>query len=182
MSGASALLTFPTANTYSYTVQGTNSVGTGAVSASASVLVTPPGSCVPKGVAGAYAGNSIKLIGIDRGSSLTFSLPVYTAVARTIEVLSIQSTASQPDLTSEFSISTCPGDFDNMPQECKTWGTVNQSGTQLRAVTWGTQYPGACTLITGQQYYLNVRNTAYDRVTPACGVQTCFMNVQLNSY
>src|SRR5260221_56568 len=34
----------------------------------------------------------------------------------------------------------------------------------------------------GTQYYLNVRNVKFDRMTPACTPQTCYMNVQLNSY
>jgi len=122
------------------------------------------------------------LIAIDRGAKVSFAMPVYNSPGRTLEILSIQSTASQSDLTSEFSVSTCPGDFDNMQPECKTWGIVNQSGTQLYATTSGSQVNGTCTVVTGQQYYINVRNNKYDRITPACTPQTCYMNVQLNSY
>src|SRR5260221_56570 len=49
----------------------------------------------------------------------------------------------------------------------------------LRAAS---QVAGTCTLTLGTQYYLNVRNVNFDRVTPACTPQTCYMNVQLNSY
>jgi hypothetical protein len=103
-------------------------------------------------------------------------------VGRTLEILSIQSTSSQQDLTSEFSISECPGNFDTMPVDCKTWGTVNQSGTQLYATTRDTPVTGTCTLALNKQYYINVRNTRFDRVTPACTPQTCYMILQLNSY
>ena len=132
---------------------------------------------------GAFAGNATKLIAIDRGGKVAYALPVYTQEGRTLEILSIQSTASQSDLTSEFSVSDCAGDFDHVPAECKTWGTVNQSGTQLYATTNSFQQAGTCTVITGKQYFINVRNTQFDRVTPACTqANTCYMNLQLNSY
>ena len=176
----------PGIGTYAYTLTGSNSVGSGPASPAVSVQVnaaTIGGSgCVATAVAGAYAGNSTKLIAIDRGATVAYSLPIYNSPGRTLEILSIQSTASQGDLTSEFSVSTCPGDFTTMQAECKTWGTVNQSGTQLYATTSGSQVAGTCTVALGTQYYINARNTKFDRVTPACTPQTCYMNVQLNSY
>ena len=184
MSGQSASLTFPVAGTFSYSVVGTNSVGPSLPlpAATASVVVAPAGSCVPKAVTGGFTANGIRNLAIDRGSSVTYSMPIYSVAGRTIEILSIQSTSSQSDLTSEFSVSTCPGDFDNMQADCKTWGTVNQSGTQLFATTNANPVNGTCTLILGTQYYINVRNTRYDRVSPACTPQTCYMILQLNSY
>jgi hypothetical protein len=186
MSGPSASLVFPTPGTYVYTVTPSNAAGSGAPAAG-SVIVTggPPttGDCTPISTSGAFAANGVKLISIDRGAKVSYALPVYGTPGKTLEILSIQSTASQSDLTSEFSVSTCPGDFDRVPAECKTWGTVNQSGTQLYASTNGFPLAGTCTVITGQQYYINVRNTQFDRVTPACTqANTCYMNLQLNSY
>ena len=187
MSGASANVTFPTAGTFTYTVNPSNGTGAGAP-ASGTVIVNagtggPPAGCTPIAVSGSFTGNQTKLIQIDRGATVAWALPIYGTAGRTLEILSIQSTASQSDLTSEFSVSTCPGDFTSMPAECKTWGTVNQSGTQLYASTNGYQLAGTCTVITGTQYYINVRNTQFDRVTPACTqANTCYMNLQLNSY
>jgi hypothetical protein len=189
MSGPSASLTFPTAGTYVYTVTPSNTAGSGAPAAG-TVIVTagtgtggPPAGCTPIATSGGFQANGTKLIQIDRGAKVSYALPVYATAGRTLEILSIQSTASQSDLTSEFSVSACPGDFDTVPAECKTWGTVNQSGTQLYASTNGNQLAGTCTVITGVQYYINVRNTQFDRVTPACTqANTCFMNLQLNSY
>ena len=182
MSGQSSTLSFPNAGTYTYTVTAHNTLGTGVSSPAVSVVVSGnnPTNCAA--VAGTFSGNSTKLIAIDRGASVSYALPVYTSPGRTLEILSIQSTASQPDLTSEFSVSTCAGDYTNMQAECKTWGIVNQSGTQLYATTAASQVAGTCTLTLGTQYYLNVRNVKFDRVTPACTPQTCYMNVQLNSY
>ena len=188
ISSQSATVSFPAVGTYSYTVAGTNSNGAGGVSPAVAVLVSAtapvaPGSCAnAKPVTGTFTGNGIRNLSIDRGASVAYALPVYPAPGRTLEMLSIQSTSSQYDLTAEFSVSTCPGDFDTMQPECKTWGTVNQSGTELFGTTSGAVVPGTCTVVVGAQYYINVRNVKYDRVTPACGPQTCYMILQLNSY
>ena len=165
-----------------------NTAGSGAPAAGTVVVTAggvggPPAGCTPIQTSGAFTANGTKLISIDRGAKVSYALPIYQTAGRTLEILSIQSTASQPDLTSEFSVSACPGDFDSVPAECKTWGTVNQSGTQLYASTNGNQLAGTCTVITNVQYYINVRNTQFDRVTPACTLaNTCYMNLQLNSY
>ncbi|MEP7069456.1 MAG: hypothetical protein ABI789_09460 [Usitatibacter sp.] len=188
ISGQSATVSFPAVGTYSYTVAGTNSSGAGGVSPAVAVLVsaTAPvgtGSCAnAKPVTGTFTGNGIRNLSIDRGSSVAYALPIYPAAGRTLEMLSVQSTSSQSDLTSEFSVSTCPGDFDTMQPECKTWGTVNQSGTALFGTTSGAVVPGTCTVVVGAQYYVNVRNVKYDRTTAACTPQTCYMILQLNSY
>ncbi len=185
VSGSGASVPFPTAGTYTYSVTGTNNIGAGAASPGVSVVVSAAstsGSCAnPKPVNGSFTGNGIKNLAIDRGGSVSYQVPVYTA-ARTLEILSVQSTSSQSDLTSEFSVSECPGDFDTVPAECKTWGTVNQSGTQLYAAVSSAPIAGACTAIIGKTYYINVRNTKFDRVTPACTPQTCYMILQLNSF
>ncbi len=125
--------------------------------------------------------NGVKNLTISRGGVVAYGLPTYNA-ARTLELLSIQSTMSQQDLTAEFSISTCPGDFANGPAECKTWGTVNQSGTQLMAAVSATPVAGTCTLSSGTQYYISVRNVAFDRITPSCTPSVCYMLLQLNSF
>ena len=188
MSGPSANPTFPTAGTFAYTVTGSNGIAGAVASAPATVVVSAGGGgnpgCTAIAVSGSFTGNQTKLIAIDRGATVAYALPVYGTAGRTLEILSIQSTASQSDLTSEFSVSSCAGDFSaSLPAECKTWGTVNQSGTQLYASTNGYQLAGTCTVITGTQYYINVRNTQFDRVTPACTqANTCYMNLQLNSY
>lgn len=188
ISSSGGTVIFPTAGSYNYTVTGTNSIGSGAASSTATVVVntasTPtPGACSnPKPVTGSFTANGIRNLSIDRGASVSYQVPAYTQVGRTLEILSIGSTSSQQDLTSEFSVSECPGDFDTMQPECKTWGTVNQSGTQLYATTNATVVNGTCTVILGKPFYINVRNTKYDRVTPACTPQTCYMILQLNSY
>ena len=182
VSGSGGIVTFPTAGTFTYTVTGINNVGPGQSSAATSVVVQAAGSCVPKAVTGAFTANGIRNLAIDRGASVSYQVPAYAFAGRTLEILSIGSTSSQQDLTSEFSVSECPGDFDNMQAECKTWGTVNQSGTQLYATTNATPVIGTCTVILGRPFYINVRNTKYDRVTPACTPQTCYMILQLNSY
>ena len=138
--------------------------------------------CVPVPIADTFTANGLRNLTISRGGSVAYAMPLYPDAGRTIELLSIQSTSSQSDLTSEFSLSTCPGAFTNIPAECKTWGTVNQSGTQLMATTNATPVAGSCTLIIGTQYYVNVRNVAFDRVTPSCTPSVCYMILQLNSY
>jgi hypothetical protein len=181
VSGAGGTVTFANAGSYTYTVRGTNSVGQGPVSATIFVTVNAAGSGCSTVTAGAFTGNGIKHIGIERGGNSAFSLPVYTQSNRLLEILSIQSMSSSGDLTAEYAISPCAGDF-SVPAACRTWGTVNSSGMQLYASTGTAQVSGNCTLINGTQYYLNVRMVLQDRVTPACTVQTCYMNVQLNSF
>lgn len=186
VSNAGGAPTFATAGTYLYQVTGTNSAGSSLISNSSQVVVgatgappPPNGSC--PAATGSFADNGVKLVSIDRSGYVSYALPIYTQSGRTLEILSIQSTASQATLMGEFSLSTCPGDF-TVPDMCKAWGSVNQSGMQLYATTNTAQVAGTCTLINGTQYYLNVRNVKADRVTPSCTPQTCYMNVQLNSY
>jgi hypothetical protein len=189
VSNAGGAPSFPTAGTYYYQVTGSNGAGAGLISnmypvvvAAATTAPPPPpsGSCTTTAT-GAFADNGVKLVSIDRSGYVSYALPVYTAPSRTLEILSIQSTASAQSLMGEFSISTCPGDY-TVPDMCKAFGSVNQSGMQLYAVTSTGQVTGACTLIYGTQYYLNARNVKSDRVTPSCTAQTCYMNIQLNSY
>lgn len=189
ITGAGGAPTFAGAGTYLFQVTGTNSAGAGLISNSAQVVVTAvipqpivPG-CTVTATSGTYTGNSTKLISIDRNGYAAYALPTYTQSGRTLEILSIQSTASQGDLTAEFSVSLCPGDFSStVPDNCKVWGSVNQSGMQLYAQTSGAPLNGTCTLINNVQYYLNARAVKYDRLAPSCTPQTCYMNMQLNSY
>ena len=183
MSGASATLTFPTAGSFSYSLTGSNAAGAGVASTPATLTVTPvAATCVPQPVAGLFPGSIARSVAIARGGSVTWSLPIYTVVGRTLEILSSQTTSTEQGLTSEFTVSTCPGDFTRMQAECDGWGGVETSGTQLIAATAASVLTGTCTVVVGQQYYLNVRNIALDRVTPACAAQTCFMNVHLNTF
>ena len=186
--GAGGAPTFAAAGTYLYQVTGSNAAGSGIISNSSQVVVAatvtqpPPtgGACTTVST-GLFSDNGVKLVSIDRAGYVSYALPIYTQSGRTLEILSIQSTASQSNLTGEFSISTCPGDY-TVPDTCKAWGSVNQSGMQLYATTNTGQVAGTCTLINGTQYYLNSRNVKFDRVTPSCTPQTCYMNIQLNSY
>ena len=181
-SGATlALGPFTTVGTFTYSVAGVNAAGTGPAASATITVAADPNACTPTTVNGAFTANGIKNLTINQNASVSYALPLFPA-GRTIELLSIQSTSSQQDLTAEFAVSKCPGDFTPKAVECTAWGTVNQSGTQLLATVAASPVAGSCTVIVGEQYYVSVRNVKIDRVTPSCTPQTCYMILQLNSY
>ena len=110
----------------------------------------PPTGCTA--VAGAFTGNQTKLIAIDRGASVSYSLPIYAAPGRTLEILSIQSTGSAQDLDSEFSISTCPNA-----------GSETSNNIPIKDLTCGFPLPAACAI-----KFSRLRCAAALRRTPRC--------------
>ena len=179
-SGSSGTVTFNSAGSFTYTVTGTSiTYGNGPTSTGNMVTVTTPpvGSSAcpsPKPVTGPFTGSIIRSVAIDRGNSVTFSLPAF-AVPRTLEMVSSQTTSTQQGLNAQYSVSTCPGDFTGMQAECIASGGVETSGLQLYAAVSNAVITGTCTVVAGQQYYLNVRTTN-------CIAQTCYMNVHLNNF
>ena len=59
-------------------------------------------------------------------------------------------------LRAEYSVSTCPGDFLNNPLKCRTVGQPENGAIVLNTKT-GTVDGPSCTMLVGQQYYLNIR-------------------------
>jgi len=89
---------------------------------------------------------------------------------------------TNPKWGAQFTIGTCPGDFQGLPN-CTRWGVPDNGGIQLPT------YPQAavatngnnCTLAFGSQYYLNIRFVNSDKVTPSCQNSNCTLIVNFNS-
>ena len=181
ISGSSGTVTFNSAGSFTYTVTGTSvATGNGPTSAGNTVTVTVPpvGSSAcpsPKPVTGPFPGTIARSVAIDRGNSVTWSLPTNYAVGKILEMVSSQTTSTLQGLNAQYSVSTCPGDFTGMQAECIASGGVETSGLQLYAAVSNAVIAGTCTVVAGQQYYLNVRNTN-------CIAATCYMNVHLNNF
>lgn len=156
-------------------------------------IVRGAGGATGVGLVGVFAAAPVAPVAADFSSgatwvTLTIAQGQAVAVALPQELLgivtelrSIQSTNTQTDLTDEIAISSCPGNFDVLP-ECKTWGTVWGSATYLRAFTTLPAIAGICSMDPSVRYYANVRNVKFDLVTPACNAATCDMKLQFNTY
>lgn len=175
------------AGSYSFTVTATNAIGSSTAAAGTLTVNAPPapggGSCPASAMAG-VVGNFVGLtwveLNLQQGGWVSLALPENAQGAIT-ELRSVQSTNTSTTLTDEISVSTCPGDFNVAPQ-CKTWGTVFGSATYMRALTSSTSSTDICVMTPGVQYYANVHNVAFDRVTPSCTNPSCNMKLQYNSY
>ena len=106
-------------------------------------------------------------------------LPIFPTAAKQEIFQAIQ--ASNPGavpLPGEFVISSCPGDFTNVVGSCKVYANVDGGTLKLTARTYAP--PGlniGCSLTTGTQYYLNVRNVDTNNVN-ACPGSQCSMIIQ----
>jgi hypothetical protein len=170
---------FDTVGAFTYSVAGTNSVGTGAAS-SGTVTVIPvstggSGTCTTSTTQ--FFDSTFKDITLERGTWASVKIGTPAVAAQYAVLKTIQNTASQADLKAEVAISTCPGNF-NVPAGCSTWGSVWGGATSIRA---DAVVGAACPMDIGTTYYVNVRMVEIDRVTPSCIAQTCTMRIQRNS-
>jgi len=169
-------VTFPTAGTYQYAVQGTNAIGTGNT-ASANVTVTDPGqggNCASFPAAAsttvwATTGQQNTTVTFVAEGYATFKLPLFTSASSALGTIGLRAfsavnyivpgkTSDGNTLRTTFAVSTCPGDFTSsaIPAKCTATGTPENQAIQLLFKPYATT-TGYCTLVPGTQYYLNVK-------------------------
>lgn len=180
---ASFPITFATAGTYQYAVQGTNANGVGNT-ASTTVTVSDPGqggNCATFPAAAlnvTWAGTGAQNTNVNFAGAgyAAFKLPLFTAGLgfRAFSAVnnSTPGVTTGGTLRAQFSVSTCPGDFTTNPANCRTTGTPENAAIQLLFKNSATP-TSYCTLTPGTQYYLNVQNLN-------CASTNCGEIVKLN--
>ena len=170
---------FPTAGAgpFTYTVTATNSVGTSAA-ATITVSVVAPGVC---GAAAATAtwGSTIyntATPSILKGSYVSYKLPLFPTAGKIVQFHGVNNNAVIGNAVTEFVVGSCPGDFNNA---CKVAADPLNGALNLSAITVATASPSACRLVTGQQYYLNVRNTDTGG-TNTCPYNNCSLIITMS--
>ena len=174
---------------YTFSMTATNTAGTSTPATGTLTVIAPTqvGTCPTVALSGGTAvftdtyGQAT--LSIPRGGIASITLPPWAAAAANHAYYrfdSAQSTASQNDLGTQISISTCPGDFTANPAVCRYWGVANTGSTTIQGNA-GAGNPAYCYMATGTQYYLNIRNVAQDTVTPSCNVGACGMIVQMHT-
>ena len=174
---ASFQVTFPTAGTYQYAVQGTNANGAGNT-ATATITVTDPGqpgNCASFPAAAstttwATTGQQNTTVTFVAEGYATFKLPLFTSASSALGTIGLKAfsavnyispgkTSDGNTLRAQFAVSTCPGDFTSsaIPAKCTATGTPENQAIQLLFKSYATP-TGYCTLVPGTQYYLNVKN------------------------
>lgn len=187
---------FTAAGSFSFGMTATSSTNATSTPPQATVTVTaagttpvgtPAGCAAPAwpNTAGAAITDTYAQVNVtlSRGSSASYALPMWAA--NTVQhayylFQSAQSTASQSNLGTQFSISTCPGDFTSNPPSCRYQGVADTGGTTVQ----GNSGAGAaqyCWMAPTTQYYLNVRNVAPDLATASCNAGTCAFLFQMHT-
>lgn len=87
----------------------------------------------------------------------SYKLPIASAPNKVMIFSGVNSPApGTAGLLAQFSLSTCPGDFSG-PAKCQVTGRPENGAISLTAHTATSDKP-YCTVVTGTQYYFNVRN------------------------
>jgi len=183
--GVSFGAVYPTAPaTFAYSVTAHNSVGTSA-SATVTVNVVAPGVCGTATANGTWSSTTYNTatLSILKGSYVAYKLPVWTAANKIQYFSGVNNGAGSGNdanypLITEFAISTCPGDF-NVPAACTMFADPMNGVGNLKSHTIGpTTTPTGCALVTGQQYYFNVRNVDGGLVN-TCQSSSCSLIVKM---
>lgn len=132
------------------------------VCASVTVTQPPPVTNTCSGpIAGTFASTTVDsaLTSIASSGVASYKLPVWTAAGKSQIFNGVNSAnPGVAGLTAQFSVSTCPGDFDSVPAACKVTGSPENGAIQLSTRSVAAPSTAGCALVTGQQYYFNVRN------------------------
>src|SRR6185312_4970218 len=173
---------FPTAGTsFVYSVQAHNSVGLSNI-ATVTVNVVAPGACGTAQPTAIWTSQTLNLsaqpqLNIPAGSWASYKLPIFPTAGKSERFNATQ--AGNPGtvpLPTEFVISTCPGDFTNIQAQCKAYGDPQANLTLVaRTATAPTQL--GCSIATGTQYYLNIRNVDTNNVN-SCTRDSCGIIIQ----
>jgi hypothetical protein len=167
-------------DTFTYNVAAHNAIGFGA-SAIVTVNVVAPGVCGANQASATWTGLTVNsgLATVPQNSYYAFKLPLFPTASKSenFNAINAPNPGAVP-LPTEFTISTCPGDFTNFLPSCKAYGAPDNSSIGLSARTYpATGATFGCALRVGVQYYLNVRNVDSSNVN-ACPLGQCSLIVQ----
>jgi hypothetical protein len=108
---------------------------------------------------------------IQSGNSVSYLLPAWSTAGKYMQIQGVNNGGdgyTNPNWTVQFSISPCAGDFNPTQSACTSLGTPLNGALQILAYSGATPQAGNCTIVAGQQAYLNVRFIDTNLTTTQC--------------